>query len=194
MILRPRTPIVVVTGLPCSGKSKLAEQLTSRLGWPLLSKDVYKELLFDTLGHSDREWSRRVSLAAYALMFAQAKQLAAARTPCIIEGNFRPAQHIAQFAELQAFGIAWLQVHCRAAADVLAERFVVRAATGQRHPGHVDAASRDEIVAELRSTVQQPLALRDAMLIDCDTTEDWQGAIAAAAQLVVDAVAGRGVS
>src|SRR5882757_1320731 len=50
--------VVLVSGLPGSGKSMLAECLRQRLSWPLLAKDNLKEILFDTLGVRDRDWSR----------------------------------------------------------------------------------------------------------------------------------------
>lgn len=44
---------MVVSGSPGAGKSTLAGPLASKLGFPLLSKDIIKETLFDQLGHVD---------------------------------------------------------------------------------------------------------------------------------------------
>jgi predicted kinase len=173
--------VIVVSGLPCSGKSKVAQQLGDALRWPLLCKDDYKELLFDTLGHSDRAWSKRVSAAAYALQFSQAAQLAASRVSFILEGNFRWDEHQARFDSLFA-DAKILQIHCRSDAEVLAQRFRQRAQSGTRHPGHVDSESLDEIERELRSAIQQPLPL-PGEVIDCDTSGDWQNAIEIAVSL-----------
>ena len=49
--------VVIITGPPASGKSMLGRELARRLALPLLSKDLFKEVLFDQLGWSDREWS-----------------------------------------------------------------------------------------------------------------------------------------
>ena len=46
-------PLVVVTGLPGSGKTTIAGPLAAELGWPLLGKDTIKEALFDALGTGD---------------------------------------------------------------------------------------------------------------------------------------------
>jgi predicted kinase len=168
--------IVIIGGLPCSGKSTLAEQL--RLQWrqPLLSKDVFKESLFDSLGSGDRAWSRRISGAAYSLMFRQAEELAGCGLSFAIEGNFRDGEHRREFELLAELGGRLVQVHCHAAPDTLVSRFSQRARTQSRHRGHADQESWQEIVAELSTSLQQPLSVA-ADLIDCDTTDNGSAAI-----------------
>lgn len=141
-----------MTGLPCSGKSRLATLLAARSGWPLLAKDAIKESLFDTLGWQDRAWSRRMSRASYGLMFDLVPSLLTAHAGLILEGNFRPEEHDVRFAQLaQEHGVAYTQVFCRADPEVLVARFELRTRQQLRHPGHVDAESLHEIVRELRS-------------------------------------------
>lgn len=171
--------LIVISGLPCSGKSHVAAQLRAELRWPLCCKDTYKELLFDNLGYSDREWSRRLSHAAYALMFAQAAEFLSCGHNCIVEGNFRWPEHQAKFSELHTSKFEIVQVHCHAQGDVLATRFRERAASGLRHPGHVDDESLLEIESELRSVRQAALPI-GGVVVECDTSDDWQKAITAA--------------
>jgi predicted kinase len=66
--------LVVVTGASGSGKSTIAQDLASELGLPLLAKDDVKEALFDTLGVGDRDWSRRLGVATYEILFAVARR------------------------------------------------------------------------------------------------------------------------
>jgi len=41
--------LIVVTGMPSSGKTTVAEDLSRRLQLPLIAKDTIKESLYDTL-------------------------------------------------------------------------------------------------------------------------------------------------
>jgi predicted kinase len=162
------TAIIVVSGPPGAGKSTLATALRTALGWPVLAKDEYKERLFDVLGWSDRHWSKQLSRAAYAALFATARELLSVRQSCIVEGNFRWTEQQAKFAELTADpSLALLQVFVTARPETLVARFDAR--SGQRHPGHVDAANREEIVREIRAGTVQPLPLRgDLFVVETD--------------------------
>ena len=50
--------LVVVSGLPASGKSTVARTLAGALGLPLLDKDVFLEALFASDGIGDAAWRR----------------------------------------------------------------------------------------------------------------------------------------
>src|SRR5690349_14686664 len=76
--------LVVVTGMPSSGKTTIAESLAERLHLPLVAKDVLKESLFETLGPGDVEWSGRLGDAAYNLIFDLAATTLAARVSLIV--------------------------------------------------------------------------------------------------------------
>jgi predicted kinase len=153
---------VVVTGPPCTGKSTLARAYAARRGWPLLAKDDYKELVFERLGWSDAEWSRRVSPLAWDLAFAAAGALAAVRAPFVVEGNLR-AEHAERLLAL-APRPAFVVVRCRAPGDVLLARFRARATSANRHPGHADLESLPRIEAELAAGEGPQLALGATML------------------------------
>ncbi len=139
---------IVVSGPPCAGKSTLATRLARRAGWPLLAKDDYKERVFERLGARDRDWSRQVSALAWDLLLAEAGRLLGAGVACVLEGNFREPQR----GSLAALTPAprFLEVRCRAPAEVLIARYRSRAAAGVRHPGHVDLEALPELERELR--------------------------------------------
>ena len=85
--------ILVITGLPASGKTTLARQLARRYRVALLAKDCFKEPLFDALGAGDAAHSRRLSDISYEILFNVARELANAGTDFILEGNFRRGEH-----------------------------------------------------------------------------------------------------
>lgn len=171
----PLPALIVVTGLPCSGKSMLAEQLRAASGWPLLAKDEFKETLFATLGWRDREWSRQLSAASYALMFQIAGEVLAAGQSVIIEGNFRAEQVGERLqALLQRSSVDRIvQILCTATPTVLLERWEERVRSDSRHPGHADAHNT-EMTAELRRPFA-PLPLQGPLLEWDSSTPDEAG-------------------
>ena len=80
--------MLIVTGPPASGKTTIGRPLARALALPFLSKDLFKESLFDSLGGSDREWSRRIGLASTQLLFRCAEALLEAGHSCALESNF----------------------------------------------------------------------------------------------------------
>jgi predicted kinase len=131
--------IIVVSGPPCSGKSTLAARLADDTAWPVVSKDAWKEVLFDLLGTGDGAWSRKLSLAAFRIQFAVAESRIDAHMSLILEGNFNAAEQAGPVAALADRGGRLLQVACRASAQELARRRRQRAQARVRHPGHLDA-------------------------------------------------------
>ena len=71
--------LIIVTGPPGTGKTTLSRQIAAHFDLPLLNRDAFKEILFDTLGWSDRAWSQRLGGASYNALFAQLRPLLSAR-------------------------------------------------------------------------------------------------------------------
>jgi glucokinase len=133
--------VLVVTGLPAAGKSRLARELATRYGAPLLAKDSIKEPLLDVIGAGDSVASRRLSDASFAALFALARVQLAAGLSIVLEGNFRPHEHAAPLAALaaQPGRIELAQVLCEIDESVRQARLAARAGDPERHPGHRDA-------------------------------------------------------
>jgi len=131
--------LLLLTGAPASGKTWLAAALVQHYGACRCSKDEIKELLFDTLGERDAQWSRALSNASFALLFAYAPRLLSVRRLLLLEGNFRAGEHEpALAAMLSASAAGMAQILCQAAAATRAARLAARAADPSRHQGHRD--------------------------------------------------------
>lgn len=128
--------LIVITGLPASGKTTLARELAARLSVPLLAKDAIKEPLLSVLGASGRAQSRRLSDASFAVLFAMARELAAAGIDALIEGNFRPGEHE---AALRSSSTRIAQILCSTEEPERLARLAARASDPSRHAGHRDA-------------------------------------------------------
>jgi predicted kinase len=117
-----------------------------------VAKDAIKERLYDELGSGDREWSRRLGRATYALMFDWAGRLLLAGRSLIVEANFTP-QAAAQFAPLPPHRT--FQLFCSAPRDLVIERYSAR----RRHDGHLDDAVLEELQAGLHEEQWERLSL-----------------------------------
>ncbi|MDQ2807958.1 MAG: ATP-binding protein [Chloroflexota bacterium] len=167
----PEPALIIVSGPPASGKTTLATRLAADLRLPLLTKDRLKEILFDTLGWSDRAWSRRLGAATMELLYASVEAQLTAGCPCIVESNFRVAWAGPRFQALQArYGFRPIEIDCHAAGPVLLARFQARAAAGTRHPGHVETDDPAAWAADLLPGYYPALAL-GGLLLRVDTTD-----------------------
>lgn len=90
--------VVLVTGAPASGKSTVGRQLARALGLPFFAKDVFKETLFDALGWSDREWSRKLAVASMQLLYTCAAAELEVGRSLVLECNFLRAVRYAAAA------------------------------------------------------------------------------------------------
>ncbi len=159
------TLLVVVTGPPATGKTTVAERLSRELRLPLVAKDAIKERLYDELGSGDREWSRLLGRATFAIMFDAVGQLLAAGLPTIVEANFTRAA-APLFERLPPHRA--LQVFCTAPREVVIERYAAR----RRHLGHLDELVVDELRAGRHEDQWERLPLAgDVVEVEIATTD-----------------------
>lgn len=153
---------VFVSGAPGTGKTTVAAELARRLDVPMLSLDVIKEALGDSLGSGNQSWSDRVGDAAAEVLF----QLAASFPGVIAEGWWRRERRERAMSEFAG----WVEVFCRCDPEVAAQRMRARAAAA-RHPIHRDVinpALLDDATHVVASTT--PLRVVGGSLVEVDTT------------------------
>jgi predicted kinase len=138
--------LIIVSGPPCTGKTSLGVAIAGRFGLPFISKDGIKEPLGEVLGAGDRAWSRKLGLASYSLLYHFCETLLKVGVSHVIESNFTPENATERFREMKAkYGFEPLQVQCMTDGVVLVDRFKQRAASGERHPVHLDRQMYGEL-------------------------------------------------
>jgi predicted kinase len=162
--------VIIISGPPCTGKTTLGQHIAAKFHLPFIHKDGIKERLFDTLGWSDREWSKKLGFATYAMLEYFMEVQLQAGISFIVESNFAPDFGTQTFLKLKAqYEFEPFQIQCRTEGTVLLQRFKERAESGQRHPGHVDTSTYEEFRAGLLRGKLDALEI-GGTLYEIDTT------------------------
>ncbi|MCX6808308.1 MAG: AAA family ATPase [Candidatus Berkelbacteria bacterium] len=168
----PEIPtLIFVNGPSASGKTYLGREVAKAFDLPFFSKDDFKELLFDNLGWSDREWSKKVGHSSFELLWQIARTTLLADKSLIIETKFDPIDAAKRIEEIKAeknFNI--IEINCFAQGEILLERFVERA-KNNRHPGHQDLRNLEEFKPDLLVGRVGPLQIEGIQNIIVDTTD-----------------------
>ena len=129
--------LIIIAGMPASGKSTVAAALSRHFACPVLEKDAIKEELFDTVGFTNYAEKRRLDVAATAVLLRCADALLAGGASFILVNNFRADMQEAVQALLDRHGCQCVTVFFQGDADVFYQRYVERDQRHARHLGHV---------------------------------------------------------
>ncbi len=166
-----KTLLILVSGPPCTGKTTLGKRIAKEFRLPFFNKDSIKESLFDSLGIKDREWSKKVGLASYTILYQIIEALLSVKQSLVIDSNFKPEFDTKRFLDLQKkYKFETLQVICKTEGETLFERFKKRSESGERHPGHVDDQNYDEFKEVLLKGKASALAI-EGKVFEIDTTD-----------------------
>ena len=128
--------IIILAGMPATGKSTLAAKLQQKFGYPILEKDYIKEGLFDTLGFSCYAEKRALDVAANEVLLRWMGAMLKAGQSMIIDNNF-DADSAKKLSEmLEENQCKCVTVFMNGDPQVLYERYVERDSKGLRHLGH----------------------------------------------------------
>lgn len=169
-----RPLLIIVGGPPASGKSTLAEWVAGEFRLPLLSRDMFKEAMMDTLGSPDPERSHELGAAAYAILAVLQQQLVKAGVGAVLESNFLRGVSEDDLRPILPKSRS-VAIYCETTVEESLRRFVERAQNGDRHPGHHDAEPEklQDLKRDLVSDRYGPLEL-DIPFLVVDTTDEWK--------------------
>jgi predicted kinase len=171
--------LIIVNGLPGSGKTTLATQLAGELSLPLFRKDAIKETLADALisvrsrEQTSLEWSQLLGLAAASVLW---RLVSDAQGNAIIESpwlaNLRPI--VAR--ELHAMGLLTHdEIWCDAPLSMARQRFGSRAQ--ERHWIHSESSGSTDSDWDFWEGMAEPLGLGIVHRVDTTRPVDIQNLI-----------------
>ncbi len=159
--------VVVVTGLPASGKTTLSRRLSEALNLPLLSKDLIKESLFDVLGVNDRAWSLQLGAAAMEVLWSVLRECPGGAVLDLWLDPRRDADLAQRGLARAGIGTA-CEILCECPADVAVRRYAARF----RHVGHLPPD--DATLQRIRDAepLMAPLGIGPTRRVDTTTAVD----------------------
>lgn len=131
--------LIIITWFPWTWKTTLGKTLSNELRLPFISKDDFKEILFDNLWIQDLDWSKNLWIASYWILYHITESFLKVEKSLIVETNFHPILSTEKFCELKSkYGCHILQIRCFCDWEILLERFRNRMNSHERHPWHTD--------------------------------------------------------
>ncbi len=165
-----RGPVIIISGMPGSGKSTLGRSLGAALDVRFLDKDEILERLFEIRGVGDRAWRQELSRASDDELIRSVQ----ASDGVVVSSHWRsPGASAAS-----GTAVEWLaelnrpvvEIFCFCDPETAASRFKSRT----RHPGHLDASrSSEQLLDQLRRLAEAgPLRVGKLIVVDTRTAPD----------------------
>ena len=168
-----RPYVIIVAGIPASGKTTYAKYIAEKLQVPLIGKDAIKEKIYDVIHYdtAQRENSQLYGAASYAVFFHIAECLMKAGVSFVLESNFTPASVDVLLPLVEKYIYLPLTVMLDADMKTLHKRFCERDVTDERHPG---LAAKSNVFDDFNYFSNATSPLRDFCVGDkivVDTTD-----------------------
>lgn len=128
--------LLLIAGLPATGKSTFAAELSRRLCIPAYSKDRLNEISGTYLNFPDSRERKKLSEASFHLLLYIAAQALTMAYPVILESNFKPREEEAIRALIAHHRCDTLTFVFTGDMRRIYDRFMAREMSAERHPIH----------------------------------------------------------
>ncbi|WP_377292775.1 ROK family protein [Rhizobium sp. SG2393] len=142
---QPAKRLILVNGVPASGKSSIARRIAARTGATLMALDTIKNPFLARIDNVDRPFNRTLGKASYQAIF-DVIAASAPGTSFVVDAwfGFQPLEDLDRY--LAASGVtAIAEIWCSAPPEVIGERY--RARLTDRLPGHPGESYVPELIA-----------------------------------------------
>ena len=155
-----KAAVIIVTGLPASGKTTVAKKLAAGLGWPFLDKDDFLEKLLKKYPVCSFDDRKQLSRLSDDLFWAKAENL----NNAVLVSHWKPRLGAIDTGTVTE----WIpnkfrkiiEVYCACRPQIAMSRFKQR----KRHPSHLDNSRTPKDVE------RQMISLADGYPLNLGTT------------------------
>lgn len=129
--------LIVIAGMPATGKTTIANQIRDIFGFPVFEKDNLKEALFDVIGFECYAEKRKLDKAATETLLKVVESQLQAGNSSIIVNNFDTEENAKLNSLVEKYKPNCLTIFVNGEEKVLYKRYVERDKKHERHPGHI---------------------------------------------------------
>ena len=138
--------LIVIGGIPGSGKTTLAAKLAKDLGFVFINKDSILEMLWDSFEWIEHEnYLPAFRNATYRFLYEFLRRVGDAGVSALTEANFNDADHSEELKKLAAHcDFRIIYIHCDTEARTGFERFKKRQESPEYHRFHTKRKTFEE--------------------------------------------------
>ncbi|HPN96769.1 MAG TPA: AAA family ATPase [Candidatus Moranbacteria bacterium] len=133
-----KSTLLLVSGIPASGKTTVAERISKELNCPIFIADRLKEIISEKIsGREDPVLFDKVARASYDILYYAVEEVLKTGTTCVAEAFFLASAAEPQIERLKKkYNCKLIQIYLRCDFEVATKRYSDRLERGERHQCH----------------------------------------------------------